>query len=176
MKFLAFVLLPALLSACPQTEEPGETETDASTSATTDPTTQTTTESATTGVTETPATDSAATDTSATTGQATTTDATDTAATDTDTAGPVFPPVQCGEAMCAEGQFCVMPGLACDYGADPPEFYQPDPYCSDVPPACQGMAETEIGTCLGSELCPAQLWDPEYSNGTLECPDTPDCF
>lgn len=91
---------------------------------------------------------------------------------------PPPPPVECGDGICADGQICVQPGLACDYGKDPPEFYMPAPACADVPPACGDNSDGEVLDCLGAEFCPTHDSGlTEYANGLLTCPaEALDCF
>ena len=91
---------------------------------------------------------------------------------------PPPPPVECGDGTCDAGQICVQPGLDCDYGKDPPEFYTPAPACADVPPACGANSDGEQLDCLGAEFCPTHDSGlTEYADGKLTCPaEALDCF
>lgn len=96
-----------------------------------------------------------------------------------ETGGPEdFPPVQCGDVMCVEGQLCVMPSETCDYDQTPPVWVQDPSVCLDVPASCYGLVDDALVMCLNEGLCtsgeelPAQLAD-----GVLDCPaNGADCF
>lgn len=96
-----------------------------------------------------------------------------------ETGGPEdFPPVECGDVMCVEGQLCVMPSETCDYDQNPPVWVQDPSVCLDVPPSCFGLVDDALVMCLNEGLCtsgeelPASLAD-----GVLDCPaNGGDCF
>ncbi len=190
-RLLSLVLLPALLAACPEKDEPdtsgGDSSGSSGTVTTSDPTT-----GATTGDDD-------------STGQATAAGCVQSdcsamcagwhdepchtpylgscvddecvcEAQPSDCEMP--PPVECGMETCAEGQICVQPGLNCDYGQDPPEFFTPPPKCADVPAQCDGKLDAELQDCLGKEYCPEGPFDtPSYMDGQLTCPTVAaDCF
>lgn len=189
------LLLPALLCACPEKDEPDDT-------------------TATTGATETSGPDTTgpttgATDPTGTTATEATTEATGCVQADcsemcaknhdepchTPYAGtcmagecvceaqpddcvPPLDEVECGMVTCTENQFCLQPGEDCDYNSDPPEFFTPAPKCEDVPSNCQDMSDAELVGCLGTEFCPTHNSDfTSFMAGKLECPsEAPDCF
>lgn len=156
---LAQLMALLLLAACPEKDDGSTTEDTGTSSGTTADTTE--------------PTSTAATDTSATGDTDTDTD------TDTSTGGPVFPPVDCGDVTCSEGQLCVNPGDKCDYDLMPPDYVPQPSACKDVPPACAQMQDADArAACLGEMLCPVFEFVPvSLKDGLLSCPaQSPDCF
>lgn len=157
---LAQLMALLLLAACPEKDDGSTTEDTGTSSGTTADTTE--------------PTSTAATDTSATGDTDTDTD------TSTSTGGPVFPPVDCGDVTCSEGQLCVNPGDDCDYNMMPPAYVPQPSACKDVPPACAQMQDADArAQCLGEMLCPFfDFGGPSnLKDGLLSCPaQSPDCF
>ncbi|MCA9658453.1 MAG: hypothetical protein KC486_08915 [Myxococcales bacterium] len=91
-----------------------------------------------------------------------------------------FPPVECGDITCEEGQLCLQPGVKCNTNTEPPEWYTPPPSCVAVPPACADATAQTAAGCLGDELCTesSDIGGPaSYEAGKVGCgPVELDCF
>jgi hypothetical protein len=100
--------------------------------------------------------------------------------TASDNGGPEdFPPVECGDVTCVEGQVCVLPPETCDYDQDPPVWVQDPPVCGDVPMNCYGLVDLALNECLDAALCNGgeEGQFASLMNGTLDCPaNGADCF
>lgn len=116
-----------------------------------------------------------------------TADGTETGAEDgSEAGGPQdFPPVQCEDVTCAEGDLCVEAGPYCDVTGSRPEWVIPTGVCTPYPSECEDLQDYPLQECLWEALCgPSDIGsisdEPgglQFELGLVECPAKAlDCF
>lgn len=101
--------------------------------------------------------------------------------TETGSGGPQdFPPVQCENVTCAEGDLCVEAGAYCDFTGGRPKWVIPTGVCTPYPSKCAGLKDHSLEKCLWETVCESVgdlPGDTRIEQGLVECPDRDlDCF
>lgn len=89
-------------------------------------------------------------------------------------------PVQCGDEVCSAEELCLDPGTPCECVDGEKQYVQGMPRCEPRPSACEDIQDEEEKSYCWAELFCEELEFaqdlPQLRDGTLHCPNLPDCF